>query len=220
MAHMRFSQNQRSNPAWAAEMLDADDLLPAGVRLDPTQFVDQGGLLVTVGAAGAAGGATSIPVTITSPLANFIAVAIGTNPWIPAGTTLDFGGAKVARTTADAYYGDTAIAVAALPTALVSGDVARYTRTNTIFVPSGTLIGRSVAQRAANAPWGPGDVVTPHIEIYLTAFDVVDARLFPDTVAVRHQVAIKENYLPNYAALTAGQLAWIRANYHHVTGQD
>lgn len=220
MAHMRWSQNQRGNPAWAAKMLEAANMVAAPARLDPTQFVDQGGLMVTVGVAGAAQNAVTVPVTITSPLANFITVGIGTNPVIPSGTVLYFGGAKVATLTADAYLGDVSIAVAALPTALVSTDKASYSRDNGIFVPSGTIVGRTLTERNAGTPWGPGDVATPDAELYLTAFDVVNARVNPDTVLVKHNFEVKENYLPNYGTLTTPQLTWLRANYACIVGQD
>lgn len=72
-----------------------------------------GAVVATVGAAGAAIGATSVPVAALTGA-------------IPSGTTLDFGGAKFARLTAAAASGATTLTVAALPTALVSGDTATY----------------------------------------------------------------------------------------------
>jgi hypothetical protein len=87
-------------------------------------------VIVVVGAAGAAGGATSVPVGALSAA-------------IPNGTTLDFGGAKFARLTAAAAAGALTLTVAALPTALVSTDTATYTTAGTggKFLKAGTCVG-------------------------------------------------------------------------------
>lgn len=71
---------------------------------------------VVVGAAGAAGNATSIPVTVT--FLNGATV-------IPVGTVLDFGNAKYARVAAP-YTSGANITVDAIPTALVQDDTATY----------------------------------------------------------------------------------------------
>jgi hypothetical protein len=86
------------------------------------------GQIVTVGAAGAAIGATSIPV---------LALARALN----AGTVLDFGLGKFATVTANAPAGAVAITVRAIPTAVVSGDVATVAGTGAKFLPAGTVIG-------------------------------------------------------------------------------
>lgn len=72
-------------------------------------------ITVTVAVAGAAIGATSIPLT----------GAIATD--IPAYTILSFGGGKFATLSADATAGDSSLTVDALGAALSSGDTATWT---------------------------------------------------------------------------------------------
>ncbi|MFN2511992.1 MAG: hypothetical protein ABR568_11180 [Pyrinomonadaceae bacterium] len=67
---------------------------------------------ITVGAAGAAAGATTVPVGALTQA-------------IPSGTVLDFGGGKTARLTASAAVGATSLTVSALTTALVAGNFAQ-----------------------------------------------------------------------------------------------
>lgn len=86
------------------------------------------GQVVEVGAGGAIAGATSVPV---------VALAIA----LASGVTLDFGGAKFARTTAAAAAGATSIAVAALPTALVAGDKATVAGVGAKKLKAGTVVG-------------------------------------------------------------------------------
>ena len=90
------------------------DVLPFDLKIgDVLDFGELDPVIVTVGAAGALATATSIPVAALS------------GP-IPSGTVLDFGTNKFARLTADAVATDTALTVAALPTALVSTNTATY----------------------------------------------------------------------------------------------
>jgi hypothetical protein len=79
-------------PAWVAEALGEDTLVPGGARLDPAQFALPDAVTATVGAAGAAQNATSVPVAaLAGP--------------IPSGTILYFSGTKYARLTAAAAAG-------------------------------------------------------------------------------------------------------------------
>ena len=87
-----------------------DQALKKGDKLD---FGQVASVVATVGVAGAAQNATTIPVAALS------------GP-IPSGATLDFGTNKFARLTANAAAGATSLTVAAIPTALVSGDAATY----------------------------------------------------------------------------------------------
>lgn len=215
----QWDQNRRSTPPWVADFPDEDDFWRAPTAIDPAQFTDQGGLLVTVGVAGAAGGATSVPVTVVSPLGGYVSTVLGTNPKIPAGTTIDLGGAKTMRLTADLFLGATTASVSALTTALVSGDNGRYNALNKLYIPSGTIVGRIFAERTAGTNYGPGDVVTPDDELALTYSVVHDARKDNRVLLLRPKaaVAIYESNLPNFAALTNAQLVWLRANYHCIT---
>lgn len=105
--------------------------LGTGAQIDWAAIPDTyrlGAVVVTVGTGGAAGGATTVPVTA-------LAAAL------PQGTTLSFGGAKFARLSAAAASGETSLAVDALPTALVAGDTATYHTGGSKFLPAGTEVG-------------------------------------------------------------------------------
>src|SRR4051794_40206386 len=89
-------------------------------------------VLAVVGVAGAASGATTVPVAALSGA-------------IPSGATLDFGGGKTATLSAPASAGATSLTVTALAVSLVSGDTAQYavwtkiSEVTTISVPTETL---------------------------------------------------------------------------------
>lgn len=204
MAKVQFFGNTRSSPVWMGDFASRDHILPVPARIDPAQFSDQLGAQITVDVAGAAGNATSIPVLALAPSTTAAATLISAgNVLIPSGTTLNFGGKKFATLTADAKAADTSLTVAAIPTALVSGDVASYSPFGTEFIPSGTAIGRTYAERDANTAYGPAAITDD--EIWLIAYDVPDARNNPDCELYRHASLVKENFLPNYTTnSTAG----------------
>lgn len=200
MAHVQFFGNFRSAPVWAGDFGGREHILAAPAKIDASAFSDAGAVVVTVGAAGALANATTLPVDAIAPAGNPSTTLIsGGTTLIPAGTTLYFGGEKIAVTTADAAIGATSLSVAALPNALVDNDTARYSRYGAIFVPSGTPIGRTYAERAANTAFGPAAVTDD--EIYLSMFDVVDARVQNDVELYRHGSIVKETFLPDYSTL-------------------
>lgn len=86
---------------------------------------------VVVGAAGAAGNATTVPVDATTYA-------------IPSGTLLDFGAKKFARLSADALAGATSLTVDAIATALVDNDAATHIvqrGSGKKTLPAGTAVG-------------------------------------------------------------------------------
>lgn len=197
MTGVQFFGNQRSSPVWAGDFFTRDHLVPAPAKIDAAQFTDAAAVRVVIGAAGAAQNATSVPVdALVAPGLASTTVIAGGGVLIPAGTTLYFGGAKVATLTADAKIGDTALTVSAIPTAVVDNDLALFSVANTLFVPSGTPIGRTYAERASNTAFGPAAVTDD--EIFLTAFDCADARQNNDVELYRPGSVVKENYLPSY----------------------
>lgn len=200
MAGNSYTGNLRSAPEWKGDFGGREHIMPVPARIDPAQFTDKLGITVTVDVAGAAGNATSVPVlALALPASAAQSLITAGNVAIPSGTVLNFGGKKFATTTADALYGATALTVSAIPTALVSGDVAIFNPLNTMYIPSGTEIGRTFAERDAGTAFGPA--ATTDDEIFLTAFDVDDARRNADVEIYRHGSLVKENYLPNYTAL-------------------
>lgn len=198
MAMVQTIGNLRTAPVWAKDYGGREHVVPFGIKLDPAQFTNAAGAPVTL-TAGAAQGATSITISPLNYASTVQAVTVldaQGNTIVPAGTVLDFGDAKFARTTADALYGATTIAVAALVTALVTGDTATFSKYGGIFVPSGTLVGRTFAQQASNTPFGPADTTTPDDEIYLVYFDVPNLLNNNDAEAYRPASAVALNYLP------------------------
>jgi hypothetical protein len=193
------------SPRWAGDYRDRDHLVPGGATIDPTQFIGAAtGTRVVVGAAGAAIGATTVPV---GALANAI----------PSGTVLDFGTTKFAVTTAAAAKGATSIATRALVTALVSGDTATYNGTGKKNIPSGTIIGRTRAERDAGTPFGaPADTDE---EFFLVAFDITDADVVSDVELYRYNSVVYENFLPDFAGASATVKAFLRSRYVCSVGQ-
>jgi hypothetical protein len=206
MAKVVNNPNQLDSPRWAGDFFTAEErLLPGGARLDPTQFHGNDAVQVVVGAAGALAAATSVPVgALSGP--------------IPSGTLLDFGGAKFAVLTAPAATGAVTLTVRALPTALVSGDTAIYEGTELNTVVSGTLVGRTYAERDANTGFGPA--ADADDEFYLVAFEVQDVTNNADVTLYRHGGVVYENFLPVFSALSSTLKGKIRTLYESTIGRD
>lgn len=220
----RHSGNLRAQPRWLAEFTARDqNLMAMPALLDPSAFNDYASIVITVGA-NAAIGATAITIAALEQGPGYVddvALSAG-NVVLRSGTVLSFGGAKFARLTADAIVGATSLTVAAIPTALVTGDVARYNPlgSDVKYLPSGLLVGRTIVERDAGTAFGVADVVTPDDEIFLTRFDVADANTDSGIELVKHHTTIKENYLPDWSAYTSGMKTWLRANYNCIVGVD
>lgn len=124
-------------------------IAPIGVRVDASKIVAPDGARVTVRTAAAAG-ATALPV---DALENAV----------PAGTLLDFGGAKVARVETNAAANANVLTVGALPAALSVGDAATYAglgrqkKRLSVCFP----LGRNAA--AAKAAMDAGNVASPDL---------------------------------------------------------
>lgn len=199
---MTTTTNARS---WVGDRLDREHLVPGGGRVDASQFNAEDAVVVTVGAAGAALNATSVPVAALSGA-------------IPNGTTLYFGTNKFARLTAGAAAGATALTVAAIPTALVNGDTATYPGTGKKLVPSGTPVGRTYTERDAGTGFGPA--VSTDDEIFLIVGDVTDATLDPDCALYRNGSLVKENFLPNWSTLAGALQTALRSRYQMQRGNE
>jgi hypothetical protein len=85
-------------------------------------------------------------------------------------------------------------------------------------LPSGTAVGRTIAERDASTPFGLADAADD--EVYLTAFDVDDLLDINDIELVRPNTTIKENFLPDFAGLAAGVQTKLRAAYICTRGAD
>lgn len=195
----------KTQPVWTNDFLDREHLVPGGSKLLATAFPSPDAVIVNVGAAGAAAGATTVPVDALS------------GP-IPSGTVLDFGGTKFATLTAAAAAGATSLAVRPLPTALVDADVATYTGIKPRSVSSGTVLGRTIAERDASTPFGPAAAADD--EVFILAFDVSDVLRINDCELVRPNTVLKENFLPGWAGLAAAVKALVRGKYICMRGAE
>lgn len=96
-------------------------------------------------------------------------------------------------------------------------DAAQFTAEQV--VPSGTAVGRTLAEQAAETGFGPADAADD--EIYIIFNDVLDPAINPDIALYRHGGVVKINYLPvDFSTLAAGVQAAIRANYACTVGKD
>lgn len=205
MAGITFNTNEITSPVWAGDFLSREHLLPGGIKLDAAQFPKTDAVVVTVGAAGAAIDATTVPVDALPGA-------------LPNGTLLDFGGKKFARLTAAAASGATSLTVSALATALVDNDTATYAGSADAraTVLSGTPVGRTYAERTTGDAFGPA--AASDDEIFLVAFDVTDVTEDARAEAYRPGGVVKENFLPNFANIASGVLTKIRALYQTTRG--
>jgi hypothetical protein len=197
-----FFGNTLVAPRWAGDYLGREHLMPFGAILDFTQFTDSAGVPITV-TASAIQTATSITIAALQPsLFPATTIIASGNVLIRSGSTISFGSSKFALLTTDAHVGDTTLTVASLPTALSGNETAVYSVFGTETIPSGTAVGRTLQMRNQSALWRPALVTDD--EIYLVAFDLPNARRDNAATLYRHNSVVKENYLPGYAALTAG----------------
>ena len=205
MAGVIGTVNQLTSPIWAGDFLDREHLMPGGAKVDASQFLATDGAIITL-SANALVSATSISVTALA------------NP-IPANTMLRFGAGKYAYSTAAAAAGATSIAVEALPVALTSGDKATYKGSGTkpVTIVSGTLIGRTWAERDAGTAFGPA--ADADEEIYLLAFDISDASRNNDADLYRYNSIVKETFVPGWAGLSSTLKAFVRSHYQCTVGR-
>jgi len=189
---------ERTPPAWAGDGLNPKTILPGGIKLEASQFTSAELTIAAI----AAVDATSI--TLSSGLTREI------NP----GDVIDFGGKKFARVTALAPVGATTVTVAALPTALAIGDTGNFSGLK--FIISGTLVGRTFAERDAGTGFGPA--VSTDDEIFLLAFDVPDAIQNPFGAVYRHRSLVFENYLPGWTPMSTDLKTAIRNRYQCMLG--
>jgi hypothetical protein len=202
MARITFNDNELTAPRWAGDWLDREHMLPGGAKLLASAFAREDAVVVTLDGS-ADVGATSLTVDALSGA-------------IPSGTLLHFGSGEFARLTAAAAADATSLTVEAIPVALEDGDSATYAGTTAYAVRSGTLVGRTFAERAAGTAFGPW--AENDDEVYLVVFDVADVSLNNDVELYRNGSIVKENLLPDFANWAAGAIAALRANYQTTRG--
>lgn len=207
---MVYSEILKTNPVWLKDFVDRDKLHVFPARLDAAQFTaDQGGILVKANGAALADATTIAVDALSGP--------------IPAGALLIFGAytsKKFARLTVAAAAGATSLTVNPIPTALADNDEAVYSKYGKVFIPSGTVVGRTIAERDAGNNWGPA--VSTDDEISLTLHDVEDVAVNDNVELIREKsgVQIAENYLPNWTTLAGALKTQLRARFNLMLGAD
>lgn len=86
------------------------------------------------------------------------------------------------------------------------------------YIPAGTVLGLTRAKAAAGDPWEKATAA--HEVVYIVAFDVNDAADINDVELVRHNAAIKENFLPGWDTVVAGVKLLVRSQYTCYLGQE
>lgn len=204
---VEYTNFERStNPLWAGDFFDRKALLPGGALLVAAEFpaVDA----VNVKASGnAIVDATTIAIAGTP-------IPVGKS--IPSGTVLKFGAKKFARLTAPAVAGDVALTVEALAVQINTNDVATFSGVGLKTVPSGFVVGRTIAERDADT--GYGVAADADDEVRIVAFDVPNVDVDPQVEIVRPGFLVYENYLPGFADLSATIQAKLRAAYQMTKG--
>lgn len=142
---------------------------------------------------------------------------------IANGQTATFaGGTKQARLTSAAAAGATSLVVDELQFALVAGNTATYPGAGTGLktIRSGKVLGWTYTERNGTPPLLLGPAADTDDEVLILAFDIVDADTNNDAVIYRPGSVVKENYLPDYATLSATVLAKVRAAYQTIKGSN
>jgi hypothetical protein len=195
---------QSTPPEWMGDYWSRETVMRVPVKLDAAQFnaVDAVKVVVT---ANRAVDAVEVAVTALS------------GP-IPSGTVIDLGGKKFVRLTAAAAKDAVSLAVSALATALVTNDTGTYKGVGKKSAPSGTPIGRTLAEADAGDAWGPA--ADTDDELYLITRDLSDLTMDATTEIYRHHKTVKINYLPGFTTMAAGIKTKIRALYACIGGKD
>jgi hypothetical protein len=206
--YIDVGQYSRTSPIWSGTPQHQPKVLvPGGGHLNGDAFMAAtNAVTITVGAAGAAQGATSIPLT----------PALTDN--VPVGTILSFGAGKFARLTAVAASGAITLTVEALPAALAAGNMAYYSASGSKTIESGVLVGRTFAERDAGIGYSPW--ATTDEEAHLLFFDVHDVTKDNECELYQSKSGnvLYENLLPNWTTLSTDVKTFIRANYVCLVG--
>lgn len=205
MPRITFSGNTQTTPAFIGDFLSRDYLLAGGVKVASAGFNAYDAVVVVVDTAGAAQGATEIPVVALTGA-------------IPAGTTLAFaGGTEFATLTAAAAEGAEELEVTALVNAVEAADTATYPGTSgKKRLVAGSLIGRTYTERANGDAFGAA--ADADDEIFIVAYDIYDLAEINDAEVLRGGTLIKENFLPGWASVSATLKGKVRAKYQTTLG--
>lgn len=85
-------------------------------------------------------------------------------------------------------------------------------------IPSGTILGRTIAERDAGTGFGPAE--DTDAEIFVNYFEVTDAAANDDVEMYRPGSQIKENFLPGWAGIDPDVKVLLRARYICTLGAE
>lgn len=192
-------------PNWAAEAIGPQNLIPGGARLDADQFNYSDSFTVTL-AVGAVVAGSNKTLTLTTGLKHDI----------PAGYILNFGAGEFFTLSAKAKKGATTM-VGTLAADLEGSETATFGGIcGKKLVKAGTLVGRTYTERDAGTNFGVAEATDD--EIYLLAFDTVDAMINPECDLLRHNTLVRDHLLPNWSSLSTDLKAKVRSLYQTVRG--
>jgi hypothetical protein len=207
MAKMEWTTDESfMQPNWAAEAIGPAQLIPGGARLDAAQFSYSDSFTLTL-AAGVVTAGASKTLTLTA----------GLKKSIPAGHTLNFGSSEYFTLSTKAAEGATTI-VGTLAADVEGGESAVFSGVSgKKLVKAGTLVGRTYTERDAGTAFGVAEATDD--EIYLLAFDTVDAMVNPECDLLRHNTLVRDHLLPGWSDLSTDLKAELRSLYQCVRGQ-
>lgn len=194
-----------AQPEWCGDFLGREQLVPGGSKVDAAAFPLQTAMTVKLDGAAAVGAVALVVDALAADL-------------LP-GAMLNFGGTGAfAFAPNGALAGAVGIVVAPLDKAIADNAEAPVLETVRKFAPSGTVVGRTYAERDAGTAFGlAGDADD---EIAIIAFDrALDKITDIDLVRPFAGVTVKENFLPNFAGLSAAVIAAVRARYNCTIGR-
>jgi hypothetical protein len=197
MARVVDNTNVLTSAAWAGDFFDRDHMIPGGAKLFVADWVGIAHTVTTTAAA--LTNATSLAVQpIDVPIAS--------------GQQLTFATVTV-TVTADTPLGASVLPVSGVTAGIASAVAATFTpNVATPFtVFSGTIVGRTIAERDALQGYGPAAAADD--EVYIVCFDVYDVAIHNDVELYRPNSIVKETFLPGYAAVAAGVKTKLRAAY-------
>lgn len=185
-AYSNYGVNLSTAKPWCIDGIHRETCEKFPIPLDYAALFDANAVAITTTAIAAADATTIAVVALIEP--------------IPANTVLYFGASKkLALVTVAAVAGATSLTVQALPTALASGDIAYFNRYREVIIADGIVVGRTFAERATGAAFGPA--LYTDDEIYILAMPVVDPENDNTGVAYRHACGVFENLLPQWSTL-------------------
>ncbi len=202
---VEWSNFERStNPTWIKDYLDRKAVTPAGALVNPALF-PAADAVVAVANGGEAAGAVSITV---DPLPGPI----------PAGAIIGGAAGQYVKTTAAVAAGATEIPVEATTFVIADNAVLTYQGTGRKTIFSGTLIGRTYAEEAADTPFGPAADADDIVRLVI--WDNPDVDSNPEVEILRPGTLVAYNLIPGWATLSAALQAKIRATYQTIKGVE